>query len=336
MRKTSALCLICAIAAGIGLLMTSTADCKPIELKMSHFMPTKHTQHKVMAKWADEVTKQSNGRIKVTIFPGGALGKPPHQYDSAVKGITDIAFGLQAYTAGRFPLTSVMRLPFMVESGEQGSRVLWEMYEKYLREEYKDTKVLWLFCHGPGQIMTTKKQVTTLKDLRGLKLRTPGAIMSKVLKAYGAAPVTMPITQVYTALERRTVDGLSGPWEVMRPFRFYERIKFTTEANIYTQTFFVVMNKQKYESLPADLKQVIDDTTGRQMAIAAGRAYDNSDAPSRKLCLDKGIKVYTLPSAEVNKWEQAAMPIQDAWLEDKESKGLAGKVVLEYALEALK
>ena len=259
MKKLIVLTVICTFLSVSGLLLAVPVESQAVELKMSHFMPTKHTQHKVMAKWAQTIKEKSGGELTVTIFPGGALGKPPHQFDNAVKGITDIAFAIHSYTPGRFPLTSALRLPFLVQNGEKGSEILWEMSQKYLQDEYKKVKVLWTFCHGPGQIHTTKKQIKTLEDLKGLKLRTPGPIMSKVLKKLGAVPVPMPITQVYTALERKTIDGVCGPWEIMRPFRFYELTKYTTVVDIYTLTFFEVMNKDKYNSLPANLKKIIDD-----------------------------------------------------------------------------
>ena len=324
--------ILCGLVLCFGLLAGNNARGETIELKMSHFMPTKHVQHsKVMEPWAKKIGELTDGRVKVTIFPGGALGKPPQQYDNAVKGITDIAFGLQSYTSGRFPLTSALRLPFMVKSGEQGAKALWRTYEKYLRNEYKDVKVLWLFMHGPGQIYTTKKQVKTIDDLKGMKIRSPGPIMSKVVKQVGAVPVHMPITQVYTALERKTVDGVAAPWEIMRPFRFYEQCKYATVADIYSMTFFVVMNKKKYESLPPDIRKIIDDNSGLQMAITAGRAYDQADTPGKKLFEEKGGKIYQLPEAEKEKWMKSSMIIKTNWLKDMEAKGLPGKAVLDYA-----
>ena len=326
----------CACLLILTLISLGVAQAETVELKMSHFMPTKHVQHaKVMAPWAEKIEKLTDGRVKVTIFPGGALGKPPHQYDNAVKGITDIAFGLQSYTPGRFPLTSSLRLPFMVKSGEQGANVLWRMYEKYLHDEYKDVKVLWLFMHGPGQLHTTKKQIQTLDDLKGLKIRSPGPIMSKVFKQFGSVPVHMPITQVYTALERKTVDGVAVPWETMPPFRFYEQCKFSTVADIYSMTFFVVMNKKKYESLPADIKKIIDDNSGLKMSIEAGKVYDLGDIPGKKLFEKKGGTVYQLPAAERAKWVKAAVPVKKAWIEDMQAKGLPGQEVLQYAQEML-
>ena len=322
--------------SGLGFFAVPKVMADTIELKMSHFMPTKHIQHaKVMVPWAKKIEELSKGRMKVTIFPGGALGKPPHQYDNAVKGITDIAFGLQSYTPGRFPLTSSMRLPFMIKSGEQGARVLWRTYEKYLQNEYKDVKVLWLLMHPPGQIFTTKKQVKRLEDLKGLKIRTPGPIMSKVLKRLGAVPVTMPITQVYTALERKTVDGVAVPYETMRPFRFFEQCKFAAEANIYSMTFFEVMNKKKYESLPPDLKQIIDENSGLEWSIKAAVAYDRGDKPNRELFLEKGGQIYQLPPAERERWIKAAAPVRENWIQEMKGKGLPGPEVLNYVSDQL-
>ena len=324
------------IIYGIIFLAAVNATAKTVELKISHFMPTKHVQHKVLADWAEEVEAATNGQLKFRIFPGGQLGKPPHQYESAVKGLTDIAFGLHSYTTGRFPLTAVMEMPFLVHNAEAGSKVLWEVYEKYLMDEHKDTKVLWLFCHGAGQVFTTKKQVKTLEDFKGMKMRSPGKIMSEVLQKFGASPVGMPITQVYTGLERGLLDGVIAPWETMRPFRFYEKTKYATTADLYSMTFFVTMNKKKYNSLPSDLKKAIDDHTGEKMAIKAGKAYDDSDAPGKALAISKGMTEYALPPAEIERWKKAALVVVDEWVADMKANGLPGKEILNYTTSLLK
>jgi TRAP-type C4-dicarboxylate transport system substrate-binding protein len=337
MRKGLLGIILCVFLIGIVFPFGNSASGQTIELKMSHFMPTKHVQDRmVMRPWAEKIEKLTNGKAKVTLFPGGALGKPPHQYDNAMKGITDIAFGLQSYTPGRFPLTSSLRLPFMVKSARQGSEVLWHVYEKYLKREYKDVKVLWMFMHGPGQLFTTKKQVKALEDLKGLKIRSPGPIMSKVLRQVGAVPVNMPITQVYTALERRTVDGVVVPWEVMRPFRFYERCKYATVADIYSMTFFVVMNKAKFNSLSADVKEVIEKNSGMSMSIVAGSEYDSADKPGKEIFLKNGGIIYQLPSSERERWKNAVIPVKENWLKEMKAKGLPGEEVLNYAIKMLK
>ncbi len=318
------------VIMGILFLAAGISFAETIELKISHFMPTKHVQHQVLDDWARELEAATEGQLKFKIFPGGQLGKPPHQYDSAVKGLTDIAFGLHSYTSGRFPLTTVMRMPFFVKNGETSSKVFWQVYEKYLKEEHKDTKVLWVFCHGAGQVFTTDKPIKQLEDFKGMKIRSPGKIMSQVLQKFGAATIGTPITQVYTGLERGVLDGVIAPWETMRPFRFYERARFATTADMYTMTFFVVMNKNKYDSLPNGLKNAIDDHSGLEMAIRAGRAYDESDIPGKELALSKGMTEYTLPEAERDRWKKASQSVIDDWVADMEQKGLPGKEVLEF------
>ena len=320
-----------------GLFAAKKALAETIELKMSHFLSTQHVQHaKVMAPWAKDIEALSGGRLKVTIFSDGAQGKPSHQYDNAVRGITDIAFGLQSDTAGRFPLTAVMRLPFMVKSGQQGSAVLWKLYEEYLQDEYKDVKVLWLFMDAPGQFHTTQKQVRTLEDLDKLKIRSPGPIMSDVIKTFGAVPVHIPVAQVHKALERKTVDGVAAPWADMRLSRFYEQCKYSVGGNIYSMTFFVVMNRDKYESLPADLKKIIDHSSGLKMSLKAGKAYDDEDRFGRELFEKKGGIVYQLPAAEIEKWMKAVAAIKFKWVNNTEVKGLPGKEVFSYVHKKLR
>ena len=311
------------------------ADAQPIELKISHFMPTKHVQHEVLDNWAKEVETATNGQLKFRIFPGGQLGKPPQQYDCAERGLTDIAFGLHAYTEGRFPLTAVMGMPFLVKNAEIGSKVFWQVYEKYLQEEHKSTKVLWLFCHGPGQVFTTKKPIKILEDFKGMKIRSPGKTIADVLQVFGATPIGTPITDVYTGLELGTLDGMIVPWETMRPFRLYERSKFATTADLYSMTFFVTMNKQKYDTLPENLRKAIDDHSGEKMAIKAGKAYDETDAPGKELALSQGMIEYALPPEELARWKKASRIVVDEWVADMEKKGLPGKEVLDFTTSLL-
>ena len=329
LSKLSFIFLIIIFFAGSGFAKT-------INLKISHFMPTKHVQHKVLADWAKEMETVTNGQLKFKVFPGGQLGKPPHQYENAVKGLTDIAFGLHSYTAGRFPLTSVMRLPFLIKDAETGSLVLWKLYEKYLMKEHSDTKVLWVFVHSPGQIFTTKKPVKTLADLNGLKMRSPGKIMADVLKGMGASAIGMPITQVYTGLERGLLDGVIVPYETMKPFRFYEKTKYATHLDMYTMTFFVTMNKKRYESLPPDLKKAIDEHSGEKMSLKAAAAYQSSDLEGRQLALSKGVIEYKLPAAEKENWKKTASVIVDQWIKTTTEKGLPAQEVFDFVKTSLK
>ena len=317
---------------------TGNAFAKTIKLRFAQPFSPKHTmQTKVFEPWAKKVGELTNGKVKVTFFPGGALGKAPDHYALAEKGIADIIFVLQDYTPGRFPMTSVFELPFMIPSAEKTSRAMWKTYEKFpeFQREYNKVKVLALFCHDGGHFNTVKKPIRTLTDLKGMKFRTASPHVTNALKVFGAVPVNMPVTETYTALERGVVGGTVLPWEGNFIFKLAELLKYGTEVDFYTMTMMVVMNKAKWESLPADVKKAIDDTSGLILSQQAGRVYDQVRPFMKKMCLEKGMEPITFAPAEKKKLEALTLPLRNEWIKDMESKGLPGKAVLEAALQFL-
>ncbi len=327
---------LCLVAVLVVYLFQNRVFAEPIQLKMALFVPDKHVQFsQVIEPWARRIEDLSDGRLKINLYPGGELVSPRDQYDAVQKGDIDLSFGLPGYTPGKFPLTSAIRLPFLVRSAEKGSIVLWDTYKRFLQEEYKDVKILWLFCHGPGQLHTTKKQVKTLDDLKGLRIRTPDPLVSKVLERLGAVPVKKPITEAYDALAEGSVDGVVAPWEVMRPFKFYEYCKYHTIVNLYSMSFFVAMNKDVYASLPENLRKIIDENSGERMAMASGKAADLEDLKGAKLAMEQGGEIHILSDQEKERWRGIAMSVGGDWVKEMESKGLPGDKVLSHVSELL-
>jgi len=310
---------------------------KTIELRVAQPFSPKHTiQTMVLEPWAKKIEEMTGGKVKVTMFPGGALGKASDHYSLAEKGIADIVYALQDYTPGRFPLTSVFELPFMIPSAEKTSVAMWKTYEKFpeFRREYSKIKVLALFCHPPGHFNTIKKPIRTLADFNGLKFRTasqPGVI--KALKAFGAVPVTMAVSDSYSALERGVVDGTVLPWEGLYVFNQAELLKYSTETDFYTTTMMIAMNKRKYKSLPDDIKKVIDQTTGLVLSREAGRVYDTMRPVYKERCLEKGMQTVQLSSEDAEKLKALTMPIREEWIKEMEKKRLPGKAILDAAIK---
>lgn len=326
------------MAGGMLLSAADQAAAETIELKFAQPFSPKHTmQKKVFEPWAEKINKMTNGKVKVRFFPGGALGKTPDHYDLAEKGIADIIYVLQDYTPGRFPMTTLFELPFMITSAEKTSRAMWKTYEKYpaFQKEYSKVKVLALFCHDGGHLNSVKKPIRSLSDLEGMKFRTASPHVTKALKIFGAVPVNMPITETYTALERGVVEGTVLPWEGNFIFKLAELLKYGTEADFYTMTMMVVMNKKKWESLPDDVKKVIDETTGLVMSEEAGRVYDNVRPIMKNLCLKKGMQAIQLPDSEREKLKALSMPLRKEWTEEMTAKGLPGEKVLQGAIQFL-
>lgn len=325
-----------AILSVLFFLSVSWASAKEISLRFSSpFPPMQCVNAKVIQPWIDQLN--ASGKVNVRFFPAGALGKAPEQYDLAEKGIADFSFHLADYTPGRFPMTTVFSLPFMVPSGEKVSEAMWKTFQtepKY-QEEYSKVKVLALFGHPGGHFHTVKKPIRTIADFKGLKMRTANPAISEALKIWGAIPVAMPITETYQSLERNVIDGTVLVWEGMHVFKLNEVCKYGTVAELYTMPMMIVMNQKKWDSLPADVKELIDSTTGLQMSMASGKSFDDVEVPLRGLSLKKGMEEIILDPAEKAEMKESTMPLREQWVKDYDAKGYPAQQIMNTALKLI-
>ncbi len=308
---------------------------EPIELKISHHGSTMWTPHKdVLEPWAKKIETLSHGRVHFTFYPKEALGKAKEQYDLAVKGTADIAASLPDYTPGRFPLTSVMQLPFLgLQNAEQSSIVMWQLFKKYLQEEYKETKILWIFCTAPQTLHTINKQVKTLEDIKGLRIAVSNPTVAKSLELLGAVPVVCTVPDCRAVLQEGKADGVALSWSGILDFKYLEFCKYHTDINIYTLPLFVTMNKEKYASLPADIQKIIADNSNEEMAVTSGKAMDAQSMKARKTAEDRGDRIYTPPQREQERWKKITVAVGDNWVKEMKAKGLPGQEVLAYVVD---
>jgi RNA polymerase sigma factor (sigma-70 family) len=211
------------------------------DLTFAHFMPATSWQHEALfTAWEQAVEDASGGRLDVTVFPAQTLGKAPQGYDNARDGIADIAWTVQGYTAGRFPLSQIVELPGLFDTAEIGSCAFQKLYDSgALDAEYADTHVLFVHTHGPGHLHTRDRAVTRLSDLEGLKIRRPTAVIGQLLEELGAEPVGMPAPAIYEAASRGTIDGFMLPWEAVEGFRAYEVADHHTRFGFYALAFLI-------------------------------------------------------------------------------------------------
>jgi TRAP-type C4-dicarboxylate transport system substrate-binding protein len=324
------------VLGAIFCLSASSVSAKEIKLRFSSAFPTMQTiTGKIINPWVDEINEKGKGKVSVKLYPAGALGKAPMQYGLAEKGIADLSYHLADYTPGRFPMTTVFSLPFMVPSGEKVSAAMWKTFqdEPKFREEYSNVKVLALFGHPGGHFHTVKKPIRTIADFKGVKMRTANPAISAALKIWGAIPVSMPITETYQSLERNVIDGTVLVWEGMQVFKLNEVCKYGTVADLYTMPMMIVMNKNKWNSLPADVKELIESTTGLQMSMAAGKAFDSMEVPFRKLSLKNGMEEIILDDAEKAKLRESTIPLRGQWVKDYTAKGFPAQQIMDTALK---
>jgi len=331
------ICLMLALAV----LPFLTACAKPapaalIELKLNESYTAKDPMTtEAYEVWAKKVEEATNGRVKVTVFPGETLSKSKEAYDSALAGVCDIAMVPILYLAERFPLSDSMNLPVFCPTATAASRVAWELYEKLseMKAEYSQAKLLFFYCTTPYQIHTAKKPVYTLNDLKGLQIRAAGAIDAAMMKALGATPVNITMPEAYLALEKGVLDGLLSPFGPMVAFKTADVTNYHVEnADLKSNIFAVVMNLDKWNGLPPDIRKAIDKVSGVAAAELFGTVFDGTDAPSVQYMKQKGHTFITLSPEEKARWVEAIMPLRDKWVSDMAAKGLPGDKVLKEIL----
>lgn len=324
-----------AIAGAVITTAATIANAAEVTLRLSHFLPpSSTTQAEFLEPWARRVMEESNGRIEIQIYPSMQLGgKPPQLYNQVKNGVADIVWTVQGYTSGRFPLTEVFELPFVPGSAEATSQALWEFYEKHLQEEYADVKPLLLHTHAPGTLHTRDKLVKTVEDLDGMKIRLPTKPIADALRALGAVPVGMPVPATYEALSRGVVDGALIPFEVATPLKINELTPYHTSTGLYTATFLLAMNKDRYESLPDDLKVVIDRNSGMALAKKIGAIWDKAEQKGIDEAEAMGHEFYTIEGEELERWKKAVQPVIDAWIERADKSGHDGNALYHEALD---
>jgi TRAP-type C4-dicarboxylate transport system substrate-binding protein len=268
-------------------------------------------------------------------------GTPPQLVDQVKDGVADIVWTLPGYTAGRFPMMEVFELPFMSANAEATSQAAWEYYEKYAQKEFPGVRMLAVNVHDNGYVHGRDRQVKTLADFKGMKMRAPTRQTNKMLAALGAAPVAMPLPALSDALSKGVVDGYLLPWEVIPSIKAHELTKFHSETDpkaraLYTAVFTLQMNQAKYDGLPADLKKVIDANTGAALSRSFGQKWDASAPPARKLATDRGNVFYVIPASELANWEKATANLDDEWVRDMTAKGQDGKALLQSTKDMIK
>jgi TRAP-type C4-dicarboxylate transport system substrate-binding protein len=341
LNKCIATLAAAAAVSAIALAGTATTTlAQEVTLRLHQFLPAQANVPKnVLDPWADKIEVESGGRIKIERYPAMQLGgKPPELIDQVVDGVVDIVWTVAGYTPGRFPRAEVFELPFTMTDAETMSRAYWKLAEEEMMDtEFAPFKPLALWVHGPG-VIHSSKPITALSDLNGVKLRAPTRVTNKLFSNLGATPIGMPVPAIPEALSKGVVDATVIPWEVVGALKVSELVKNHTEfpgKALYTTTFLFAMNKDRYESLPDDLKAVIDANSGLEFSAFAGKQMQADDAGPRAAAVEAGNNIITLTPEQVAEWKAAAEGSIDEWYAEMEAKGIDGKALKARADELM-
>ncbi len=308
-------------------LMPGISLAKSITLSYANFPPAPTFPCVQMERWKKEVEDRTHGKVVINTFPGGTLLGPKNMMDGVIAGQADIGCLCMAYQPGRFVITNAMSLPLGIPNSRVGSLVLWDLYKKYDPKAFANIKVLTMFTTAPSNIMS-KISIKTLEDIKGVDLRASGGA-AQLLKAWGANAVGMPMSETPEALQKGVVKGLFSSLEVMKDFKFAELCGYVTITDAAVYPFAVVMNMEKWNSLPKDVQAVLEGM-GTQQSAWTGTYMDNhvdeSIAWSKKT---HNLKVNQLSEEEKAKWDELLGPITDKWIKDGKAKGLPAEAIVD-------
>ena len=336
MKKTVFFILL---AICLGLSFSSigalNADAGTVKLTYSNFFPPGHIQSKLAEAWCKEVEKRTNGEVVVEYYPGQTLTKARQVYDGVVEGLSDVGFSVLAYTRGRFPVMAAVDLPLGYTSGTVATKVVNAVYNKFQPKELMDTQVMYLHAHGPGLIHTKGKAVRKMEDMKGLKFRGHGT-SALVVKALGGTPVPKPMPETYQMLQKGVVEGAVYPFEANKGWKLGEVTDFCTASftAAYTTSFFVVMNKDKWNSLSPANQNIISQIN-KEWADKHGEAWDTSDAKGIVFFLNQGGEIIGLDAKEGARWKKAVAPIVDEYTAKMNTKGMKGTEIVDFTIKTL-
>jgi len=299
-----------------------------ITLKYANFPPSATFPCVQMERWAKEVEKRTNGKIKVQTFPGGTLLPAKNIFDGVISGVADIGNFAMSYQPGRFPVSEAVDLPIGFTSARTASLVLYDLIKKHNPKEFEQVKILTLFTCPPANIMTNRP-VKSLKDLKGMELRVPGTAVD-ILKNLGGNPIAMPQSDTPEALQKGVIKGHVSSMEVLKDFNYAAYTPYATITNLWVVTFAVVMNKDKWNSLPEDVKKIFEDM-GREQAEWTGKYVDNhvKEALDWSKAQYKNFQVFELSASDKSTISRGMQPIIDDYIKRVTAAGLTGNQIIK-------
>jgi TRAP-type transport system periplasmic protein len=307
-------------------------------LALSSWVPPAHALTTTQIEWCAMLEQKVSGKIKCNSLPR-AVAAPPGTFDAVRNGLADISFAVHGYTPSRFVTPQLAEFPFLGNSSETVSVAFQRMYAKYpaIAEEHKGVKVLAVFTHGPGIVFNTKRPITKVEDLSGLKFRVGGGMVNEISKVLGMNVTLKPAPESYELLSTGVMDGTLFPAESIESFKIEKIIRYATffPGGLYNTSFVFVMNQDKYDSLPPEVKKAIDEISGEFLARMAGRAWDKADRRGIALMQANNVEFTKADAAFVNAVKAKTGALEDSWIKAAEARGLkdAKKVLADFRAE---
>ncbi len=314
---------------GLGLLVaTSPGAAQTVNLRMSSYVPAQHPLNAALTAWADDVKKASGGTITATLFPSEQLGKAVDQYDMVKDGIADVAWVNPGYQPGRFPLIAAAGLPFVFGNAKSGSAAMDTWYRPYAAREMKDVKMCFAFIPEPG-VFHSKRRLPLPSDVKGLKVRPASSTVGQMVTLLGGTNVQASAPESRDMIERGVADAMTFPWGSILLFGIDKALLVHMDLPMYVTPFAWVINKDKYASLSAAQKKVIDDHCNAEWAERVASPWADFEFAGRaKIAALPGHDVYALTPDQAAAWRKAVAPMEAQWAADATKAGYDAKAAM--------
>ena len=332
--------LLAALAGTFVLALAAPIASAQTNLTMSSWVGPNHLLTRdILVVWAASVEKATNGRVKLQMLPKHPSAAPG-TFDSVRDGLVDVSYVTASYTPARHPLPLLAELPGAGATGEINSVAYSRIHWKYLNQanEYKGVKLLGVWTHGPGQMFTVKKQITSVADLAGMKIRSGGGISEAAAKALGASPLVKPAPESYELLSSGVADGTFFPSESIKSFNLDKVVKYATyfPGGFYSSSFGFFMNQEKWDKLAKQDQDAILSVSGEVLARLAGKAWDAADKIAFDAMKTVNVEVTEASPAFIADVKKRTEPLAQDWIKSANAKGVDGAKVYAEFHEELK
>ncbi|MBX2854732.1 MAG: TRAP transporter substrate-binding protein [Rhodobacteraceae bacterium] len=333
------------LLVGIALLTAIAAQtptsAQEITLRLHHFLSEKSATHlQLLRPWAERLQADSGGRLEVQVVGGMGLGgRPAELYRQAKDGRVDIVMTVAGYTPGQFPRVEVFELPSVHRGSARATNLAIHDTFELIAEDFPDVQPLLAYVHPGNALHLRDHPVNSPDDIIGLKIRTSSRTNAWMLNDIGAQALGLPIRSLPGAIDTGLVEGAMIPFSILRPLKLTEKTRYSVEGEngerFGTSVFLLVMNKARYESLPDDLKAILQANTGAPLAHLMGELLDRAESDAKQVRVETGGEIIRLTAGQWRVFDATSAKITERWISEAQAFGIDARALVEAASAAV-
>ncbi|GGB83998.1 ABC transporter substrate-binding protein [Marinobacterium zhoushanense] len=307
------------VTSSLMLSLGSLPTLAATEMRVATWLPPTHPQNTdVLPTWGKWIEEATEGRVTLKLEYN--MGHPKDMFSLVEDGVVDASWTFHGYVPGRFRLTQIVEQPGLGADAEAASVAYWRVYEKYFSDanEHEGLELMGLFTHAPGQIQTAKP-ISSLADLKGMKIRLGGGIQSELGARMEVTPVNAPASKVYEMMQQGVIDGTFLPVCEQKTLRLSEVAPNLTllPGGMYLGSFAIFANPDFLDSLDPKDKQAILKVSGEKLSQMAGQVWDQCGIDALAASREAGVNVVEVGNndAMAKQFDTLTKGLDEVWVQ---------------------